>query len=240
MSATIPSERTTPAHGVLFDVGYTLMDESRRLAHAIDWWCQALRRDGTELSRDRLEAAYRATAADPDPAEPSLMVQAGVTLGLPRDVARAYRRRMPWDARPMDPYPDAADALRRLRQAGVRVGVLANQPASARDDLERVGLAPLCDGIWLSEAAGLSKPDPAFFRLALDAWAMPPSRVAYVGDRPDNDVAPARRLGLYTVRLRRGPHAPQPARHDDEHAHADAHTLDDAVDRLLDWARRSP
>ena len=73
---------------------------------------------------------------------------------------------MPWDRLgPPSPYPDAVEALRVLHRGGFRLGVLANQPASAAEDLARAGIAPLLDGCWLSEPLGLSKPDPAFFRL---------------------------------------------------------------------------
>src|SRR4029453_5839740 len=114
-------------------------------------------------------------------------------------------------------------------------GVLANQPASARVDLERAGLTALCDDVWLSAAVGLAKPDPAFFRLALDAWALAPERIAYVGDRPDNDVAPAKALGLATVRLRRGPHRDQSPRGDAERADVEADDLTEAARHLVAW-----
>ena len=73
------------------------------------------------------------------------------------------------------------------------------------------------------------------FGVALDAWALPPARVAYVGDRPDNDVAPAKKLGLTAVRLRRGPHADQAARTDAERADVEAADLDGR--RATAWSR---
>jgi HAD superfamily hydrolase (TIGR01509 family) len=201
-----------PVAGVLFDVGYCLLDESRRLGRALDWLAARLAAGGRALGPDRLLAAYHAACRAPDPGEPSLLAQCLTSAGVPGAEAARLRRELPWDAAPLEPYPGAGAVLRALRAAGLRVGVLANQPPSARTDLERAGLAGVCDGIWLSGEAGLAKPDPAFFRLALAAWALPPARVAYVGDRPDHDVAPARALGLFTVRVLTGPHATQPAR----------------------------
>ena len=120
----------------------------------------------------------------------------------------------------------------------MRVGVLANQPASAREDLDRAGLVELCDSIWLSDAVGMAKPDPAFFRLALSMWSMPPERVAYVGDRPDNDVAPAKLLGMHTVRMRLGPHAMQQPRGAGEVADWTVDTFAGLTEHLLRWAGR--
>jgi HAD superfamily hydrolase (TIGR01509 family) len=221
--------------GVLFDIGYCLMDETARLRHALAWLRDALVASGHAGSAAGLDAAYRAACRAPDPGEPSLLVQMLRSLGVPDDTAAALRRGLPWDAVPLDPYPETVAVLRRLRAAGFRIGVLANQPASARADLDRAGITALCDEVWLSAAVGLAKPDPAFFMMALEAWALTPARVAYVGDRPDNDVAPAKALGLTTVRLRRGPHAGQPPRTEAERADAEAADLGEAAGHLVAW-----
>jgi HAD superfamily hydrolase (TIGR01509 family) len=221
--------------GILFDVGYCLMDEHRRLVHALAWLAGALARTGHPRSETELHAAYRAACRQPDPGVPGLLVQMLRSLAVPAETTGALRRAVPWDRVPLDAYPEAVPALQALRAGGFRLGILANQPRSATVDLERAGIAALCDGVWLSEAAGVAKPDPAFFRLALDAWALGPDRVAYVGDRPDNDVAPARRLGMTTVRLRRGPHADQRARTDGERADIEARDLTEATRHLVAW-----
>jgi FMN phosphatase YigB (HAD superfamily) len=221
--------------GILFDVGYCLMDESARLAHALAWLTEALDGVGHPRRREELHAAYRAACRRPEPGEPSLLVQMLRSLGISPETTAAVRRGVPWDAVPLDAYPETLATLRGLRAAGFRLGVLANQPASARADLAKAGIVALCDGVWLSGAVGLTKPDPAFFRLALDAWALPSRRVAYVGDRPDNDVAPAKRLGLAAVRLCRGPHADQAPRTDAERADVEARDLTEAARHLVAW-----
>jgi HAD superfamily hydrolase (TIGR01509 family) len=224
-----------PQFGVLFDVGWTLLDEGKRLRAALEWLSGALAKRGLLRSAEELDGGYRAACRAPTPGEPSLIVQQLVALGVPVAEARRLRKELPWDAVPLEPFPDSADCLRRLRSAGFRVGVLANQPASARDDLARCGLLEHCDDVWLSDAVGLAKPDPAFFRLALDAWGLPPQRVAYVGDRPDNDVAPSKRLGLFAVRVLLGMHADQPARGAEQEADAVAPTLAAAAESVIAW-----
>jgi FMN phosphatase YigB (HAD superfamily) len=65
--------------------------------------------------------------------------------------------------------------------------------------------------------------------------------VAYVGDRPDNDVAPANALGLFAVRVNRGPHAGQAVLGDGQRADVEGEDLEDAAQRLLAWgATRAP
>jgi HAD superfamily hydrolase (TIGR01549 family) len=103
-----------------------------------------------------------------------------------------------------DLYPDARPALAGLAQAGYRVAVLANQPASRSAELRALGIAP--EVLAMSDEMGVAKPDPAFFRRTLELLgAPPPEQVAYVGDRVDNDVLPAMAAGMRAVWLRRGP-----------------------------------
>lgn len=237
-----------PLRGVLLDIGYGLLDEGPRLAHAL----QALAHDpllelpqalvsvqaadapvGLSPALARLGACYAQACLAP--AHASLLVQALEAAGAPPGQAAAARERLAWDSVPLATYPDTLAALERLGAAGLRVGVLANQPASARRDLQRLGVALRVDDIWLSGEVGLAKPDPAFFRRALGRWGLQPGEVAYVGDRPDHDIGPARALGLRSVRLLQGPHARQPAKAG-EHAEAHVPTLSRAADVLVGWA----
>ena len=224
-----------PPVGALFDVGYCLMDESVRLSRALAWVSAALGASGRSITPARLDQAYREACRRPAPGEPSLLVRLLGDLGLEPREARAIRQALPWDVEPLTLYPDTLVSLRTLRQAGFLVGVLANQPASAQVDLDRAGVTALCNGVWLSGAVGLAKPAPAFFALALDAWGLPPGRVAYVGDRPDNDVAPAKALGMATLRVRTGPHAEQTPRGEGERPGMEAASLTEAVRHLLAW-----
>jgi len=100
-------------------------------------------------------------------------------------------------------YPDAVPCLERLRAAGLVVGVAGNQPRGAEAWL-REQLGP---GVLVASSAslGAEKPSPAFFRGLLELAGLPPARVAYIGDRVDNDVVPAAALGMRTVFVRRGP-----------------------------------
>ena len=226
-----------PPRGVLFDVGYCLMDETARLRAALAWMSGELGRLGVLAGESELWSAYHAACERPDRTEPSLIVQVGVAMGLDRSQAQEIRRRMPWDAVRLSAYADVRSSLERLRSSRLKVGVLANQPASAAAELEREGITSLCDDVWLSDTVGLSKPDPRLFQLALDAWGLAADAVVYVGDRPDNDIGPARRLGMQALRIRIGPHAGQAAADAFEVADFEAHSVSEAVDHLLVWAR---
>ena len=61
----------------------------------------------------------------------------------------------------LEPWPDAADALRRLRAAGVRVITIANfSPRMLKANAEHAGIADLFDELLSTETNGTYKPDP--------------------------------------------------------------------------------
>jgi HAD superfamily hydrolase (TIGR01509 family) len=99
-----------------------------------------------------------------------------------------------------DWYPDAVPCIERLREAGYRVCAVGNTPAFVEPFVaERVEV------LGSSESWGIAKPDPAFFARVVEAVGRPPDKIAYVGDRVDNDVAPALRAGMVGVHVKRGP-----------------------------------
>jgi HAD superfamily hydrolase (TIGR01549 family) len=104
----------------------------------------------------------------------------------------------------VDLYPDALPALDALRDAGFRVAIVANQPASRADELTALGID--AEVLAMSESMGVAKPAPAFFARTLELMGDPdPASVAYVGDRVDNDVLPAIAAGMRAIWIRRGP-----------------------------------
>ncbi len=95
-----------------------------------------------------------------------------------------------------DPYPDAAPALRALRDDGRRLVAVSNWDCSLPDVLERVGLRELLDGVVSSAVAGARKPDPAIFENALEEAGCRPEEAIHVGDTAEEDVAGARAAGI--------------------------------------------
>jgi HAD superfamily hydrolase (TIGR01549 family) len=105
-----------------------------------------------------------------------------------------------------EPYDDAREALATARTKGARVIVVSNWDVSLLEVLERVGLAPLVDGVVTSAAVGARKPEPAIFHhaLALAGVDHDPARHArHVGDSLSEDVAGARASGIGALLLRR-------------------------------------
>jgi HAD superfamily hydrolase (TIGR01549 family) len=178
---------------VFFDIGETLVNETRQWGSWADWLgiprltffavlggliergehhrrVFELLRPGIDLARER---AIRAEA------------------GYSEHFERA------------DFYPDAIPCLEALRRAGYRIGLAGNQPGGVEDVLRAMNLP--VDLIASSASWGVEKPSPEFFARVAALAGVPPANIAYVGDRVDNDVVPAATAGMLAVFLRRGP-----------------------------------
>ena len=108
-----------------------------------------------------------------------------------------------------DWYPDAVPCIERLRTAGYRVCAVGNTPQFVEEGV-RLHIEVLgSSGRW-----GIAKPAPEFFARVIDLVGVDPGKIAYVGDRVDNDVGPALAAGMVGVHIKRGPwghlHEPSP------------------------------
>lgn len=101
------------------------------------------------------------------------------------DLLAPGRPPAPWvDTEAGDFYPDALGCLAECRAAGWRLGLAGNQPAAAEAALARLGLD--VDVVASSESWGVEKPAPVFYDKVVEAAGCAPGEVAYVGDRVDN------------------------------------------------------
>ena len=113
-----------------------------------------------------------------------------------------------------DQYQDGRQCLIKLKQAGLKIGIVANQPNSSADRLKQDGVMQYIDFLGISAIVGFDKPDPAFFKLAIKESALPAQEIIHIGNRIDTDVNPAKALGMRTVWVRRGEANPEPSKDD--------------------------
>lgn len=102
-----------------------------------------------------------------------------------------------------DLYPDVRDALVGLRQLGISIGIVGNQPAAVSAQLRSLDLD--VDFIASSTDWGVSKPSPEFFARILESAGAAAGETVYIGDQLDNDVTAPLAAGMQAVRLIRGP-----------------------------------
>jgi 2-haloacid dehalogenase len=99
----------------------------------------------------------------------------------------------------LPPYPDAADALARLRLAGHTPSALTNSGAdAARGALSEAGLLDHFHAVVSVEPVGAYKPDPRVYAHALEVLGAPPAETWFVAGHWW-DVWGAKRAGLRTA-----------------------------------------
>ena len=162
---------------VVFDIGETLIDETGPWERAAD---------AAEVPRFTLMGVLGGLAAR------------GEQHGRVWEILGVDRPPSTWE--PADFYPDALPCLQRLRDRGLRVGAAGNVPRGHEEPLREHVDVLGSSGLW-----GVEKPAPGFFARIEQELGLPASEIAYVGDRVDNDVAPALAAGMTAVHVRRGP-----------------------------------
>jgi putative hydrolase of the HAD superfamily len=106
-------------------------------------------------------------------------------------------------------FPDTLPVLRKLRDAGLRMGLISNFEEWLERLLEAVEATSFFDVRVISGIEGMEKPDPAIFRLALERLGARPADSLYVGDNVTYDVEPARAVGMTAVLLDRRGRSPE-------------------------------
>ncbi|WP_078856765.1 HAD family hydrolase [Streptomyces sp. NBRC 109706] len=181
---------------VVFDVGECLVDESREWAGWAAW---------LGVPRHTFSAQFGAAIAQGlDYREAFETFRPGFDLALERE-KRTAAGEPEWFGE-NDLYPDVRITIRVMREAGMWLGIAANQSPATTQVLRTLfsGYAGL---ITTSSDLGVAKPDPRFFELLVEDLEVAPEEILYVGDRLDHDIRPAASVGLRTALIRRGPWA---------------------------------
>jgi FMN phosphatase YigB (HAD superfamily) len=179
-------DRIRPVEAVTFDVGLTLLFRPdrvlrRRLRAELSAWLDA---HGLRVESDRFrrlsseaEVTYARLSADgrePEASKAAADFVTSLELDLTVDDRAQLQRMVEGLFRdyPTRPTSGAVDALRRLRERGVRLGIVSNRGRRpgwiAQQYLEICGLASFFEpgAIAWSDEVGWRKPDPRIFLLA--------------------------------------------------------------------------
>lgn len=171
---------------IFFDIGSTLVDETEAYTQRIREMIS-----GTSITFEEFDKARIVFAA----------------LGYEGNAMAIQHfglKKTPWHSEKEKPYPDALETLRYLSGKGYRLGIIANQSPGTRSRLKHWGLLNFFDVIVASAEAGVSKPEKAIFEMAFAKANCLPQESIMVGDRLDNDIQPAKSLGMKTVWIRNG------------------------------------
>jgi putative hydrolase of the HAD superfamily len=91
------------------------------------------------------------------------------------------------------------EALRRIRAAGLRLGLISNADVMEVAAWAESPLARLFDVTIFSCAVGCMKPEPAIYYKCLEALELSADECLFVGDGGSDELRGAREVGLSTV-----------------------------------------
>lgn len=100
-------------------------------------------------------------------------------------------------------YPNTIETLELLSEK-YKIGVIANQQLGTQERLHKMGIDRYISLVISSAEENVSKPDLKIFKLALDRTDCSPDNAVMVGDRLDNDIVPAKAVGMKTIWIKQG------------------------------------
>ena len=170
---------------IFFDLGATLVDETDVYTSRCDFAVRQLKMDPAEF----MNKIYEYAKISPTPI---------------RSAAKAYGVTLPeWDNSLEKLYESTRRVVAALH-GRYKLGIIANQSLGTQERIDNWGIGKYFDVVASSAEAGCAKPDPRIFNLALEKAGCDPSDAVMVGDRLDNDIIPAKKLGMKTVWVRQG------------------------------------
>ena len=166
---------------IFFDLGSTLIDESECLEYRI----KELLKQPNSPSREVLEQR---------------MIELASQNRLPyKDAAAEFGlETAKWPKHLEKMYEGVPELLGKLADK-YRLGIIANQSMGTEQRLVNYGIRQYFDIIMSSAEVGISKPDLEIFKIALDKAGCIPENAYMIGDRLDNDIEPAAKIGMHTI-----------------------------------------
>ena len=170
---------------LFFDVGSTLVDESRVYEDRMKKIAELSGITPQQIYEHAISLYRRNKKGD-------LEIAKQLGIELPK-----------WESQYEKLYTDSENCLKRLSR-NYEIGIIANQPLGTSERLENLGVRKYIDLVIASAEEGVSKPDRRIFEIALERSGCKPENAVMIGDRIDNDIVPAKQLGMKTIWIKQG------------------------------------
>ena len=184
------------AYGTLFDVHSAVARVRARVGAQADalsqlWRAKQLEYTWLRALMGRHADFWQVTGDALDYA----LARTGVDAAVREPLMQAYLE--------LDAYPEVANVLRRLREAGLKTAILSNgEPRMLAAGARSAGIDGLLDAILSVEDVGIFKPHPKVYQLAVDRLAVRPDQIAFQSSNAW-DVSGAATFGLRAVWINR-------------------------------------
>jgi putative hydrolase of the HAD superfamily len=201
---------------VLLDLDDTILNDSGKVGHCWREACFAFRSELAGIDPAVLLAAidrtrdwywadaerHRVGRLDLDIARWEIVSMSLAEIGLDNSILASKIAEMYSHQRDagIEPFPDAIDTVRWLRDCGCRLALLTNGNAAAqRGKVSRFGLNELFDLVLIEGELGFGKPDQRIYELALRELLVAAPEAWMVGDNLEWDVAQPQKMGFFGI-----------------------------------------
>jgi FMN phosphatase YigB (HAD superfamily) len=194
--------------GVIFDLDDTLFDCTGQLTEparqrASDILCSDLANvtpDELTHLQNRLSKQLGSTGAIREIGARYLVANAMVESAL-----QSYNRD---DVPEILPYPDAIETLDSILRANIRISLVTTGRSTRQlAKIERLDLLRYFEpgrNVFIHDPASGNPNKDIQMKVAIEAGLLAPAETACIGDKLDADIRVGNRLGLTTVRIRKG------------------------------------
>ncbi|HEX9975423.1 MAG TPA: HAD family hydrolase [bacterium] len=185
-----------------FDIGNVILNDDPAMAFFYHEIFQAIQQNGRQVTLDEVLAAReRSILVERNGKHYEAVMKQFLGDGTWQKVDKRIRRTQAKNWAEFSPLmPGIVPVIQSLAEK-FKLGIIANQPREVVDILENLGLLNYFQIQGISQVVGMSKPDPRFFHWALEQAECQPHEAIMIGDRVDNDVKPARSIGMKSIWL---------------------------------------
>lgn len=192
---------------ILFDVGGVILTEDAYYDSFLEITKNVVREYGYSVTDNEFDEAVRACILSFVPSLGQALAWYFTKPDIEKHgqvLAEIRRHRAQWESAynpELSPFIEVA--LRSINGSYI-LALAGNASPNVRNWLDRLGVLNYFEHQEVSGDIGLGKPDPRFFEHILQKCGVSPCEALMIGDRLDNDIVPARMMGMKTIWVRTG------------------------------------
>lgn len=169
---------------LFFDLGSTLVDETKCIEYRIE---ETLKQENAPAREVFFAYMEKMIASNRLPYKDAVKEYELEQVKWPGELEQLY-----------EAVPQVLQAL----VGKYKMGIIANQSLGSEERMRSWGILDYFEVVVASAEAGVAKPDKRIFELALEQSGAAPQECCMIGDRLDNDIIPAKEMGMQTMWVR--------------------------------------
>jgi HAD superfamily hydrolase (TIGR01549 family) len=225
---------------ILMDVGGVILNEDELYEAYFEFVKKKLRQAGVGLTDKEFSKAVKQCILNFAPYFTKALVCNFIEPGEKRcdDIVIAANRYVKdWAIKHRQKLNPGIDEVLKTISKNYMIALAGNQPSKVKDLLKEHGLLSYFTANDVSEDIGKAKPDPGFFNYILRKLGVEAYEAIMIGDRLDNDIIPAKKLGMMTILVKSGAYAILEPRNPGEIADAVVRTVSELPGAVADIVR---